>query len=437
MSKINKGCLISTKNSAKNQNDNIELKNINDINKRIDKSFSETKIININNEKSNTKQQTIFHVAEDYLNNKYDFRFNTILLDIETKRKQDTKWKICNEDSLYIEMQKNGINIQISKLISILKSDYVKKYNPIAEYFVNLPKWDNKDHIDYLTTFISTPNRKKFSYHLKKWLVRSVKCMLIDGYFNKQAFIITDKGKGQDIGKSHLTKWLCPPGLPSSRSFEDSKKDNLVKLTKNAFIILDELDGISKRDLNNLKTMFSLDETRVRLPYAKREESIQRIANFIGSTNDDAFLNDPTGSVRWLVFMVNNIDWNYSKVIDVNAIWSQAYALSNDFNFDEKFNKEDIIENEQRNQEYQVRTPEAEMISIFFELPNKENNNQKVHLTSTEILQYLTNNSNINRLSPVSVGRAMTLLKFEKTKQKNRYGYFVVYTNTSLGTINK
>ena len=113
------------------------------------------------------------------------------MLDIEYKKLGSYSWNICNEDSLFIEMQKKQINIQMAKLISILKSDFVPKYNPIKAYFKSLKKWDGKDYVTELTTYIETPDQKEFAYHLTKWLARSVKCMLVDGYFNKQAFIIT------------------------------------------------------------------------------------------------------------------------------------------------------------------------------------------------------------------------------------------------------
>lgn len=377
--------------------------------------------------------QTIFHVVENYLSRHYDFRFNTILLDIEYKPKMSQTWKICNEDSLFIEMQKKNINIQMAKLISILKSDFVPQYNPIESYFKKLRKWNKKtDYVSQLTQYITTPDKKEFAYHLKKWLARSVKCMLLDGYFNKQAFIITDKGNGQNIGKSHLTKWLCPPSLPLNRSFEDSKKDNLIKLATNAFIILDELDGISRKDLNSLKALFSMDEIRVRLPYARREETVQRTANFIGSTNEENFLNDPTGSVRWLVFDVHAIDWEYSTKMDVNDIWSQAYSLAYDESFDETFTKEDVKNNELRNETYQVRSPEAELISLLFEHPNDSNIKNVKFFTSTEILMICKANSSLNRLNSIGVGKALKLLKFQRTKHKGVYGYSVVMTNRVL-----
>ena len=416
--------------------DFFQEKTAQDFQKILNKSFLEEKVETkkqaVKDEERN-HFQTIFHVVENYLSKHYDFRFNTILLDIEYKRKLSQDWSICNEDSLFIEMQKKNINIQIAKLISILKSDFVPKYNPIQSYFKKLRKWDGKDYVETLTSYVTTPNKKEFAYHLKKWLARAVKCMLIDGYFNKQAFIITDKGNGQNIGKSHFTKWLCPPTLPLNRSFEDSKKDNLIKLATNAFIILDELDGISRKDLNSLKALFSMDEIRVRLPYARREETVQRTANFIGSTNEENFLNDPTGSVRWLVFDVKSIDWSYSSDLDINDIWAQAYALAFDESFDETFTKEDVRQNEIRNETYQVRSPEAEMISLLFEKPNEHNASRVKFYTSTEILIYLKANSSLNRLSSVSVGKALKLLKFIRTKHKGIYGYNVAHTSKTLG----
>ena len=387
--------------------------------------------VKVKEKKNNNEAHTIFHVVENYLTERYQFRFNTILLDIEYKPIKAKEWLICNEDSLFIELQKKQINIQMSKLISILKSDFVPHYNPITEYFKGLEVWNGKtDHIKKLCSFVKTPTPDEFEYNLKKWMARCVKCMCVKGYFNKQAFIITDKGNGQNIGKSHFTKWLTIPTLPVSRSFEDSKKDNLTKLATNTFIILDELDGISKKDINALKALFSYDEIRIRLPYARREETVQRIANFIGSTNEESFLVDPTGSVRWLVFHVTSIDWAYSSVLNVNNLWSQAYALAKDINFDESFTSQDVTNNEKRNEAYQVLTPEAELILKLFARPEEQPKKEKVFMTSTEIMVYIKSNSSL-RVSSVGVGRALKQLKFPRIKSRGVYGYWMVYDNKS------
>ncbi|WP_431107734.1 VapE domain-containing protein [Winogradskyella poriferorum] len=428
-----KGAENNTNDLATNQGkDSKDFNTVNEIQQEIDKKLnSDTKVLKLNGEEDTEQPQTIFHIVEGYLSKHYELRLNKIMLDIEIKEKNsDSQWRICNENDLYIEMQKKNIKVPRDKLNAILGSSFVPEYNPILNYFNGMKKWDGTDYVSKLCQYVSSPDIQQFEYHLRKWLVRSVKCMLIDGYFNKQAFIITDKGKGQNIGKSHFTKWLCPPGLPSTRSFEENKKDNLIKLTKNAFIILDELDGISRKDLNSLKSMFSTDETRVRLPFAKREETIQRTANFIGSTNDDTFLSDPTGSVRWLVFHVTALDWNYSQDIDINNIWAQAYALSNDSSFEEKLTKEDLENNEKRNEQYQIRSNEQELIEAFFDKPTEENKRSIKFFTATDIQRTLQASFG-QRLFVNSIGKAMKQLKFDRVKHKDRYGYWLVYNDKS------
>ena len=141
-------------------------------------------------EENNDFVSNIFGITEKYLSEKYDFRYNEIALEIEYKPKKEKKFKSVNENSLYIELQKKGIKISISNLIALLRSDYVTNFNPIKEYFLSLPKWDGKLHIQELASYVPTFDQKQFEYHFVKWCVRTVKCVFLDDYFNKQAFIL-------------------------------------------------------------------------------------------------------------------------------------------------------------------------------------------------------------------------------------------------------
>ena len=72
------------------------------------------------------------------------------------------------------------------------------------------------------------------------------------------------------------------------------------------------------------------------------------------------------------------------------------------------------------------------MISILFEKPNDINSHKVKFLSATEILIFLKTNSSLNRLSPVSVGKALKLLKYERVKSKGIYGYYVAHTGRQL-----
>lgn len=254
-----------------------------------DKSHFQTLIDEIRElEEAETKKDTpntIFHIAEDYLSSFYKFRYNKISLDIEYCKKSTHDWQSLNENSLYLEMQKKGIKISVNNLIAILKSDFVPHYNPIQEYFENLPKWDGKtDYISNLANYVFPLDRERFNHHFKKWCVRAVKCAIIDRYFNKQAFVLVHKA--QNSGKSSFCRFLCPPELSQYLAEDISNdKDARILLCKNFLINLDELSSLAKKEINTLKSYFSKDQINERLPYDRKNSILPRISSFIGSTN--------------------------------------------------------------------------------------------------------------------------------------------------------
>jgi len=386
-------------------------------------------VYDTNNNKTDKKETTtIFHITEEYLNEHYDLRYNVISLDIEISEKNKNDFKSCNENSLWLELQKKSIKIPINSLIAILKSDLIPKYNPILEYYESLPEWDKKT--DYITEFSKyvklkdDEDQEQFEYHFKKWCVRVVKCALIDGYFNKQAFVLTDDGRGQNIGKSSWCRFLCPPEL-SEYIAEDmgDDKDSRILLCKNILINLDELAALSKKEINQLKAHFSKSQINERLPYDRKNSIIQRIASFIGSTNMSEFLHDETGSVRWLCFVVKSLDWKYSKEFNIDELWSQAYALSKDETFIAEMTKEDIEQNEIRNEKFQIATPEKELIQKHFE--KALNTDEGEFYNSTRILKHINFHNHGFRLSSVGIGKALKSLGYARAKYKGSYGYWV------------
>jgi len=78
-----------------------------------------------------------FSLTDEYLNERYELRNNIISLNWEMCEKNGSEW--LNINSLYIELQKEGINISLPNLLALLKSDFVPDFNPFVDYFSNLP----------------------------------------------------------------------------------------------------------------------------------------------------------------------------------------------------------------------------------------------------------------------------------------------------------
>ncbi|WP_282074017.1 VapE domain-containing protein [Polaribacter atrinae] len=380
---------------------------------------------------------TIFHVTEDYLNENYKFRFNEITIDIEITKKNENCWKTLNEHALFVELKKKGINIPMNSLISILKSDFPRIFNPIKDYFKNLPNWDRKT--DYISQFLGyiilddENERELFKKSFKKWTVRTVKCATLPGYFNKQAFILSDDGNGQNIGKSSWCRYLCPPALSKFIAEDISNdKDARILLCKNFLINLDELAVLSKREINHLKAFFSKEQINERLPYDRKNSIIDRVASFIGSTNKSTFLQDETGSVRWIVFSIKQVEWSYKNSFIIDNLWSQAYTLSKDENYDEVFTSEDVLENEKRNEKYTVFSPERELINKFFKIPSKSTGENVTFLTATEVLIAIKGQSTLQSLNNIGVGKALKASGFKRIKSNGVYGYYVEKLDSSF-----
>ncbi|RXJ45598.1 VapE domain-containing protein [Gelidibacter gilvus] len=366
------------------------------------------------------KKKTIFDYAIDYLSGKYDILYNEISHDFQISLKGHKEWNYINLNSLIIELNKAGVEINPAKLEILIKSELIKKHNPIQEYFKSLPKWDGVDHISKLASYLPIYEPEVFLYHFKKWLVRSIKCALEPGYFNKQALIISHKG--QSSGKSTWCRFLCPPELAEYMAEDISNdKDARIQLCRNFLYNLDELAVLSKNDVNALKAFFSKTFINERLPYDRKNTTLPRICSFMGSTNMSLFLNDETGSVRWLCFELKDvIDFSYSNEVNIKDVWTQAYHLAYiDKTFNPELSAKDVNENEERNKRYTKLTSEQEMVAKYYE----SSDDIEDFVTATDVMVAL---SCLNvRLNHINLGRALSGFNFQKVKHPQRqvYGY--------------
>lgn len=364
-----------------------------------------------------------FTDAEDYLSKKYDFRRNVLSLEIEISDKDARNYRPVNENSLYRELQHKGNTISLANILAILKSDFVTDFDPIKSYFESLV-WDNCSHIEKLAEYIETNDVDEWKTNFKKHLVRTVKCALDNDYFNKQALILVHSA--QNSGKSTFIRFLCPPEL-SAHIAEDvtTDKDSRILLVKNFIINLDELDKLNKQEIGAVKSFISKNQINERLPFDRKNSVLKRRASFFGSTNRHELLDDPTGSVRWLCFEINKINWAYKERIDINQVWAEAYNLYKT-GFICDLTREELERNEERNRGFQVLSIERELIQRLCEPDNDRCIDN--FRTATDIFDKISGYTNLsNKLNVVQIGKALRSLGFPEGKEtKDRIrGYYI------------
>lgn len=356
--------------------------------------------------------------TEAYLQEHYDIQYNNVKNEIEVKRKNEQQFRELNENDLWREFQHNKIPFSKNKTIDLLKSSFVQPYDPFMQYFETLKKWDGKtNHILNLANYVQLKDESRaphFYNHLKKHLIRAVRCALDPLYFNKHALILVHDS--QNSGKTTFCRFLCPPALHDYYTENISiDKDGLIAITENFIINLDELATLSKADINALKSIISKVDVKIRRPYDRKATTSPRRCTFVGSTNQVEFLSDTTGNVRWICFEIAAIDWSYSQAIDINKLWAQAYALYVKGE-QHQLTADEIRDNESANETFRLISMEEELLSRTY-APAYKHTPGATFITTTEIINQLQKQvDNAVKLTSNAMGRALNKLGFVKSQ---------------------
>ncbi len=375
--------------------------------------------------------------VENFINERYELRNNIVSNKIEFKSVNSdiVEYTELNENNIYRELKINFINFSLSNLRSLLGGDFIKKYDPFKHYFESLPGYNSENEPDYickLTSYVPVKDKKRFEVQFKKMLVRCIACSIAN-VVNKQAFVLVHDV--QNSGKTTFLRWLNPPDLKSYIAENiNTDKDSLIAMCTNFIINMDELATLNRAEINALKSIMSKDVFKGRLPYAAREVNLIRRANIVGSTNNTEFLNDETGSVRWLCFeLTEKLNFDYKTDIDINKIWSQAYHLyKNGFKYE--MTPDEISENEISNANHRIITTEQELINASFD-PGTKNDPMSIFKTATHIKLMLNEKYPTERLNPNAIGKSLKILGFSKVSDKppnslhSIKGYYVIIKN--------
>lgn len=337
-----------------------------------------------------------------WLNKRYDFKFNMVTAQPEASEPGSNEFITVNPDEIYRQTSMSRFKYSLSDIKSLLKSSFVKPYDPIHDYFKNTI-YDGKDHIGKLSSYIITDNQEFWVKQFKKSLVRSIAC----GLGRKENRIVMVLfGRKQETGKSTFIRFLSPWG--TDRYFTESpiiggnQKDTEIRFSENFIYNIEELAGLSRIDINKLKADISKSSIKERRAYATFETSAPRRCNFWASTNQKEFLHDEENT-RWLVFNIHSINWDYKKDVDINKVWGQAWNLYNE-GFDFELDSGDKSIREKMNEEYRYKRSEEDLIARYFKPAEK---GQGKFLSSTEIANYLNRYNSSLKINPNNIGKTM------------------------------
>ena len=258
----------------------------------------------------------------------YSFRFNELTQDIEVNDRPLT-------DNIAAEIRTKMRDLGHGDMRAI-EDAYVSHalnnaFHPVKE-FLNGLKWDGRGHIEQLGTFLVDnhtpfPDGSRVARRLlRRWLIGAVGKV----FDQIQTPMLVLEGR-QNLGKSHFIAWLASP---MRRYFVEGPiapddKDCKIRLMSRWLWEVSELGATTRRaDVEALKSFVTLRDVTVRRPYGRRDIHGPAVCSLVGTLNDTGagFLNDTTGSRRFLTLALTDLNWDYRQYVDVAQVWAEAVA---------------------------------------------------------------------------------------------------------------
>ena len=251
-----------------------------------------------------------------FLNSNYELRKNVMrgVAEYRTRTGIGFSFQDLTEEarnSITMRALEQGIRCWDKDIRRYVNSDDIERYDPVNDYLDHLPRWDGKDRVTPLAERVPT-EWKEWTHLFHIWMRSMVAMWLGKGQLTGNALVPLLIGR-QGCGKSSFCRILLPRELQDYYNDRiNFKNENDLNLGLSSFglINLDEFDRVTQRQQIVLKYLVSTADLKYRPPYGKAYTTNRRYASFIGTTNEQTPLTDPSGSRRFLcVFIDGDIDF--------------------------------------------------------------------------------------------------------------------------------
>ena len=364
-------------------------------------------------------QSQLLNQIREHLDSRCDLRYNEVTENIDIKWHRDNTYRPIEDrsfNSLLLTAKSSGVKISKDILRQFLYSEQVKSVNPIKEaiktYHAN--HLNTKGIIKKLTDKVKVNNNDKWEEYFTRWLVGMVANFFVDKRNTNHVCLTLSGDQGKY--KSTFLLALIPDEMKDYvyiGKVNPNSKDTLSLLaTKLLIIIDDQLQQINKKDENDIKELITKDFVTWRRPFAVFEITRPHRASFGATVNGFEFLNDLTGSRRYLPFEIECIDIEAIKDIRKEKLFAEAYQLYLD-GYRYWFDQDEVNQLNDANEKYRISSREYDLLLRFTDFDIRDE-----FLSTTEILQRLEYNGEVRNLSVKKVGEALKKIGYERVARK-------------------
>lgn len=205
-------------------------------------------------------------------------------------------------------------------------------FNPVVEYLERAEQeWDGESRVaNWLSTYLGVKvddeNRAYVSAVGSIFLVGAVARANVRESSVKFDTILILEGHTQGKGKSTALKILGGPWYSDAELGNVRDKDAAHNLQGVWIQELPELGTIARSDLNAMKAFASREVDKFRAPYDAQPNWYPRHCVFAATTNESAYLIDPTGNRRYLPVETGDLELE-ALARDRDQLWGEAVAM--------------------------------------------------------------------------------------------------------------
>jgi len=193
-------------------------------------------------------------------------------------------------------------------------------FDPVLDYLDGL-KWDGTSRLDtWLIKYLSAADTRLNRAIGRKVLIAGVRRVRQPGVkFDEIAILEGPQG----TGKSSAIRILAGPYFSDAEILPAAGKERQELVNGVWLYEISELAGLHKSEIERVKAFASYTHDRARPAWGRTVVDRPRRCIFIGTTNDDKYLQDPTGNRRFWPVLTGDIKLE-TLTRDRDQLWAEA-----------------------------------------------------------------------------------------------------------------
>jgi len=254
---------------------------------------------------------------ESYINKLMQYYARNFGIDLSEKKQKD----IIN----YVALE-NTFNSILSFLDFIEDRYEDQKENPLNELFEHLEftKQHDIDDCELEESYLEI-----FDMFFTRALLQIILSDKDRAFANRIVPILQGK---QEIGKTTFVKFLAGhesffSGI-DNESLDSGDRNTITKVKGKMLCELEEITSIRRSKIEKAKAFLSNSTYETRKLFSQQDTAtVKRTVSFIGTTNNKVFLKDETGNTRFFPVLIDKIDSELYKKIELpKKIYAWYYA---------------------------------------------------------------------------------------------------------------